>query len=237
MQKMIRQYIDGCIKCQEDKIDRQPLHAPLNPHDIPKQPWQKVTADMIRPLPESNGFNAIEVFTDMYSHCIHVEPSHIKLSVEGFANLIRDRVIRYHSLPEVLISDQGPQMVAKAWGQICKQLGIIEHLSTGYHPETDGQTERVNQEVEAYLQLFTNYLQDNWSEWCAVMEFSYNQVYFMTKQSPFFIDHGYHPYIGTELQRDQVPSATEWVNRLSKARQEAEAALALAKAVIQQTPL
>ena len=88
MQKMIHRYVDGCIKCQEDKIDRQPLHAPLNPHDIPKQPWQKVTADMIRPLPESNGFNAIEVFTDTYSHCIHVEPSHIKLSAEGFANLI-----------------------------------------------------------------------------------------------------------------------------------------------------
>ena len=105
MQKMIRQYVDGCIKCQEDTIDQQPLHAPLNPHDIPKQPWQKVTADMIRPLPKSNGFNAIEVFTDMYSHRIHVEPSHIELSAEGFANLVQDRVIRYHSLPEVLISD------------------------------------------------------------------------------------------------------------------------------------
>ena len=88
MQKMIRQYIDGCIKCQEDKIGRQPLHAPLNPHDIPKQPWQKVTADMIGPLPESNGFNAIEVFTDMYSHCIHVEPTHLELNAEGFTNLV-----------------------------------------------------------------------------------------------------------------------------------------------------
>ena len=56
----------------------------------------------------------------------------------------------------------------------------------------------------------------------------------MTKQSPFFVDHGYHPYTGTELQRDQVPSATEWVNRLSKARQEVEAALALAKAAMKQ---
>ena len=235
MQKMICWYVDGCIKCQEDKINQQPLHAPLNPHDIPKQPWQKVTADMIGPLPESNGFNAIEVFTDTYSHCIHVEPSHIELSAEGFANLVRDRVIPYHGLPEILISDRGPQTVAKAWGQICKQLGITQHLSTGYHLETDGQTERPNQEVEAYLQLFTNYLQDNWSEWCTVMEFSYNnRVHSMTKQSPFFVDHGYHPYTGTELQRDQVPSATEWVNRLSKARQEAEAALALAKAAMKQ---
>ena len=114
MQKMICQYVDGCIKCQEDKINRQPLHAPLNPHNIPKQPWQKVTADMIGPLPESNGFNATEVFTDTYSHRIHVEPSHIKLSIEGLTNLVQDRVIQYHSLLEVLISDQGPQTVAKA---------------------------------------------------------------------------------------------------------------------------
>ena len=86
---------------------------------------------MIRPLPKSNGFNAIEVFTDTYSHRIHVEPSHIELSTEGFANLARDRVIQYHGLPEILISDR----VAKAWGQICKQLSIKWHLSTGYHPE------------------------------------------------------------------------------------------------------
>ena len=109
MQKMIRQYVDGCIKCQEDKIDQQPLHTPLNPHDIPKQPWQKVTADMIGPLPESNSFNAIEVFTDTDSHCIHVEPSHIELNAEGFTNPVRDRVIRYHGLPEVLISVEDPR--------------------------------------------------------------------------------------------------------------------------------
>ena len=105
MQKMIHWYADGYIKCQEDKINQQPLHTPLNPHDIPKQPCQKVTADMIGPLPESNGFNAIEVFTDMYSHRIYVEPTHLELNAEGFANLVRDRVVRYHSLPEVLISD------------------------------------------------------------------------------------------------------------------------------------
>ena len=109
MQKIICQYIDGCIKCQEDKISWQPLHAPLNSHNIPKQPWQKVTADRIRPLPESNGFNVIEVFTDTYSHCIHVKPTHVELSVEGFTNLIWDRVVQYHSLPEVLISDQDPR--------------------------------------------------------------------------------------------------------------------------------
>ena len=93
MQKMICRYVDRCIKCQEDKINQQPLHTPLNPHDIPKQPWQKVTADMIRPLPESNSFNAIEVFADMYSHCIHVEPTHLELSAEVFTNLVQDRVI------------------------------------------------------------------------------------------------------------------------------------------------
>ena len=164
-----------------------------------------------------------------------VEPSHIELSAEGFTNLVRDRVIQYHGLPEILISDREPQTVAKAWGQICKQLSITRLLSTGYHPKTDSQTERANQEVEAYLCLFVNYLQDNWSEWCTIMEFSYNnRVHSMTKQSPFFVDHGYHPYTVTELQRDQVPSATEWVNRLSKVRQEVEAALALAKAAMKQ---
>ena len=61
--------------------------------------------------------------------------------------------------------------MAKAWEQICK-TSIKWHLATGYHPETNGQTERANQEVEAYLRLFVNYLQDNWSEWCAIMEYN-----------------------------------------------------------------
>ena len=85
---------------------------------------------MIGPLPESNSFNAIEVFTDTYSHHIHVEPSHIELSVEGFANLVRDRVIRYHGLPEVLVSDQGPQTVAKAWASNSVLHSIYLRITT-----------------------------------------------------------------------------------------------------------
>lgn len=102
---MVKRYCKGCVCCQEGKIDQQALHAPLNPHSVPDHPWQVVTTDMIRPLPESNGFNVILVFMDKFGKGIKVEPTNTTLTSEGFANIMRDRVIRDEGLPEMLIAD------------------------------------------------------------------------------------------------------------------------------------
>ena len=95
MQRMIDAYTQGCEVCQQDKIDRQPLRAPLHPHEVPMGPWQVVTCDMIGPLPESNGFNAIEVFVNKFTGRTHMEPTFNTLTAEGFANLLRDHVMEF----------------------------------------------------------------------------------------------------------------------------------------------
>ena len=184
---------------------------------------------MIGPLPESNGFNAIEVFCDKFTKQIHVRPTKTSLDAEGFVNMLWDDVIWLHAVPRTMIADRGPQTVAKYMGTICKQLGITRHLSMAYHPETDGQTERMNQEIEAYLRIYVTYYQNDWSDWTLIMEFNNNKVHSATKYSPFYLDHGYHPFTGNEiLRQSELPAADKWVETLQQNRENAEAALKLA---------
>ncbi|THH12589.1 hypothetical protein EUX98_g9798, partial [Antrodiella citrinella] len=110
-------------------------------------------------------------------------------------------------------------------------LGIQGNPSTAYHPQTDGQTERVNQEVEQYLRTFINHRQDDWAEWLPIAEFCYNdRVNKSTGHSPFFLNNGYHPWKGTTPRREvRNETAQEFVDRLTKVRDEADTALRLAQ--------
>ena len=106
-------------------------------------------------------------------------------------------------------------------------LGVKGNPSTAYHPQSDGQTERCNQEVEQYLRLFCNHRQDDWAEWLSMAEFSYNnRIQASTRQTPFMLNSGKHPRLGTEPIRDtKVDAVDDFVKRMLEARKEAEAAL------------
>ena len=106
---------------------------------------------MIRPLPESNGFDAIEVFCDKFTKRIHVHPTKTSLDAEGFTNMLQDDVIWLHGIPRTMIADRGPQTVTKYMGTICKQLGITQHLSMAYHPETNRMNEPGNRSLFTHL--------------------------------------------------------------------------------------
>ena len=114
----------------------------------------------------------------------------------GIAHLFRDHIWRNHSLPEEVISDCGTASFSDALGKL---LSTKLSPSTAYHPQTDGQTERVNQEIEQFLWLFVNHRQDDWSEWLPLAEFSYNnRFHAATCHTPFELDAGQHPCLGTE---------------------------------------
>jgi hypothetical protein len=108
-----------------------------------------------------------------------------------------------------------------------KLVRIKGNLSTAYHPQTDGQTERMNQEIEQYLRLFINHRQSDWAEWLSCAEFSYNdKVQSSTGFSPFYVNYGRHPYKGTNPRWDaKSQSAIEFVEHIKKVREETEAAL------------
>jgi hypothetical protein len=109
-------------------------------------------------------------------------------------------------------------------------LNVETALSTAYHPQTDGQTERLNQDVEAFLRLYVNHMQDDWSEWLVQAEFSYaNRVHSATGYTPFYLDNGRHPCTPLHIVPNTTsPSANEFVIQLQEARAKADAALAQA---------
>jgi hypothetical protein len=131
-----------------------------------------------------------------------------------------------------MISDRGSQFVAEFTRELYRLLGIKITASTAYHPQTDGQTERVNQELEQYLRLFVSERQDNWKELLPLAEFQYNNhVHASTQHSPFLLDTGRNPRMGFEphTEPSHVEAVNEFTNRMRSTLEEAKAALAKAK--------
>ena len=129
------------------------------PNSIPDKAWMYISADFITKLLLAQGYNSILVVVDRFTKMAHFVPTTEKTMAEGLARLFRDNVWRLHRLPKSIISDRGPQFVAALMRELNEMLGIKTKLSTAFHPQTDGQTERMNQELEQYLRMFINHCQ------------------------------------------------------------------------------
>src|SRR5882762_7283786 len=112
MQKDICKYIEGCIACQCTKTHHDKPHNPLHPNDVPEQPWEHITIDLITGLPESNGYNAILVIVDRFSKMIILIPTNDTLDSLQTAQIYQDNVWNKHGLPWKVISDRGTQFVS-----------------------------------------------------------------------------------------------------------------------------
>jgi hypothetical protein len=189
----VKHFVQTCEPCQRTKIKRY-RPGQLHPHEIIENPWEVISMDLISPLPESNGYNAIQVWADTSTKAIHIEPTDMHVTAEGVAKLTCNYVIQYHGVPRKIISDRDPQYASEYMRELYKLLGIQANISTAYRPQTDGQTERANQEIEQYLRIFVDIHQKDWNEWLALAEFLYNdKVNSSTKMSPFFMNTGRHP--------------------------------------------
>src|SRR5260221_10752612 len=123
----------------------------LIPNKVPDQCWQVISVDMIRELPDSKGYNAALVVVDRLSKWIHTIPTVTSLDSTGVAWLFLEHIWCHHGLPEEVISNHGPAFISNFSHDLTTLLGVKLTLSTSYHPQTDGQTEHVNQEIEVYL--------------------------------------------------------------------------------------
>ena len=162
--KNIKRYVAGCESCQTNKLDWQKKRNHLYPNEVPTQPWDIISVDLVGPLPISSGYNEIMITVDHFSKIARYILIDMEISLRGVAQNLWKRVFKDVRLPWKVISDREPQFVFNFIKELCLWLGIKQNPSTAYHSQTDGQTEWVNQELEQYLHLCISYRQDDWVE-------------------------------------------------------------------------
>ncbi len=229
--KDVDKYVKSCQTCQRIKIDRQKRAAPLHPNPIPTRNWENISVDEITHLPPAYGFNAILVIVCMKSKDYLAIPISDTLNSEGFANLLIKHVIAFHGLPKYVFSDRGSVFVSAFVKTLYAKLGIQGNPSTAYHPWTDGQTERANQEIETYLRAFTNFRQSDWPDHLPMAAYSYRiKQQSTTGFSPFFLTHGHEPYTGVEMPKVmRSEGALEFAKRMRFIQEQATKAIEAAQ--------
>jgi len=150
-----------------------------------------LSVDFVVELPESSGHDAVMTIVDSVSKRVHFVPTHTTVTAEGAARLFFHHVWKLHGLLKRVVSDCGPQFVASFTKELYRLLGIRLSSSTAWHPQTDGQTEHVNQELNQFLCLFVNERQDDWYDLLPIAEFQHNNhVHSAMQQPPFLLDTG-----------------------------------------------
>jgi transposase InsO family protein len=166
-------------------------------------------------LPLSKGFNSILVIVDHFSKGVHLIAASESRSAEDFAWHFFDRFIRYHGLPDKIVSDRGSIFVSKFWKEVQRLLRITAAPSTAWHPRTDGQTERANQTFETFLRHFVSDRQDDWAHLLPIAELVFNtSISASTGFSPFFSQFSFHPRTNMFHKGSTVPAAELWLENL-----------------------
>ena len=159
------------------------------------------------------------VVVDRFTKYVIAVPTTGEISSMGTAKLFRDHVWKQFGIPRKVISDRGPQFAAQFMKDLHQLVRTKTNISTAYHPQTDGQTERMNQEIKQYLRIFVNEQQTDWVDWLSLATFSYNdKEQTSTGQSPFFLNHGTHPNKGLEPRQEvKSQAAQDFADNLAKA--------------------
>jgi len=230
----VKNYVTGCAICQQMKVNTHPTSPGLIPIKGQKdaKPFSQVTCDFITDLPESDGFDSLMVVVDHGSTKGVISiPCNKTIDATLTAQNYIDHVYRRFRLPDSFLSDRGPQFSFQVFREIARLLGIKTLRSTAYHPQTNGETERVNQELEIYFRIFCSNNPRTWKQLNSLMEFSHNQkVHSTMKQTPFYLMMGYEPKdIPLAFDRTNAPTAEQRVKALNEARNEAAATHELAR--------
>ena len=173
--------------------------------EVPQKTWTHLTVYFITKLLVVVGKDAVSVVCNWLSKITDFVATMEGTSAEGLARLFRDNVWKLHGLPESVVLDRGPQFAVELTKELNQILGIKTKLSTAFHPQMDGQTERMNQELEQYLQFFIEHRQKDWLEWLAAAEFVVNnKVHTATKVLPFMANYGKELRMGGDIIKRYV---------------------------------
>uniref|UniRef100_A0A9J7ZNK5 Integrase catalytic domain-containing protein n=1 Tax=Cyprinus carpio carpio TaxID=630221 RepID=A0A9J7ZNK5_CYPCA len=207
------QFCLGLLGCASDKTSNRPPDGLLQPLSVPSRPWSHIALDFITALPPSQGKTIVLTVVDRFSKAAHFIPLPKLPSAKEIAVTVIDLVFRLHGLPMDVVSDRGPQFVSKFWQEFCKLLGASVSLSSGFHPQSNGQTEKANQDLEKVLRCLISKNPSSWNQQLLMVEYGPNSLpVSSTGLSPFECSLGYQPPIFSSMESEVVvPSAHAFI--------------------------
>ena len=232
MRSEIQHHVRTCATCQFTKSRLVKPGGQLQPLPIPEDRWEAIAMDFITDLPcTKSGKDAILVFVDRLTRMVLFAPCTKDIDALGTAKLLRDYVFCNHGLPRSIVSDRDPRFTSKVWTELMRLLGTRLDMSSAFHPQTDGLTERYNRVLEEYLRSYVSATYDDWDEWLALAQFAVNNSKQESLQAtPFFLNFGRHPRTpSTLVSQCDMPGAEEFASSLHEAISRAKSALQAAQ--------
>uniref|UniRef100_A0A3Q3GHN4 Gypsy retrotransposon integrase-like protein 1 n=1 Tax=Kryptolebias marmoratus TaxID=37003 RepID=A0A3Q3GHN4_KRYMA len=213
--KDVKEYVLACTICSRNKASHQPPSGLLQPLPIPKRPWSHISIDFVTGLPPSKGMTTILTIIDRFSKACHFVPLRKLPTAFQTAQLLIKHVFRLHGIPLEILSDRGPQFISQVWKNFCTALHAKVSLTSGFHPQTNGQTERRNQDLETTLRCFTSSNPSDWSQYLPWVEYAHNSlISAATGLSPFEASLGYQPPLLSSEEEDiSVTSVRHHIRR------------------------
>lgn len=199
MKSAVKHFIQECPVCQINKPEHCRYPGLLQPLPTPLFAWTHISMDFVEGLPLSNGKDLILVVVDKFTKYSHFIPLKHPITVKSVATAFIDNIFKLHGLPCVIVTDRDKIFTSHLWQDLFKRLGVKLHLSTSYHPQTDGQTERVNQCLENYLRCMAFHQPKKWCYWLSLAEWWYNTSFHTAhKMTPFQAVYGRKPTMVAE---------------------------------------
>uniref|UniRef100_A0A1A7ZBH1 Gypsy retrotransposon integrase-like protein 1 n=1 Tax=Nothobranchius furzeri TaxID=105023 RepID=A0A1A7ZBH1_NOTFU len=226
MFKDTKEYIAACHVCARSKASNQPPPGLLNPLPIPSRPWSHIALDFVTGLPSSRGFSVIMTVVDRFSKACHLVPLKALPSASETATLLTRHVFRLHGIPFEILSDRGPQFVSRVWRDFATCLGAKVALTSRYHPQSNGQCERMNQELGTMLRCLCSSNPSHWSVELPWVEYAHNShISSSTSLSPFEVSHGFQPCLFPSEFPSSVVSVPQFLRRAKRTWSAAQKAL------------
>jgi hypothetical protein len=178
MKKDVAEYVAACLVCQKAKVEHQRPSGELQPLDIPEWKWDSISMDFVTGFPMTQTrCDAIWVIVDRLTKSAHFLPINIEYSLEKLTRLYIKEVVRLHGVPSSIVSDRDPRFTSRFWESLHKALGTKLRLSSAYHPQTDGQSERTIQSLEDLLRACVLEHSGSWDQLLPLIEFTYNNSF------------------------------------------------------------
>jgi hypothetical protein len=202
----VKKFCDSCTSCQRSKSSYQLPPGLLHSMPIPEQPWDSIAMDFVGPFPEVDGKDYLWVIICRLTSMVHLVPIKTTTTASQLSDIYIKEIVRLHGLPSSIVSDRDTKFTSKWWKEVHRVLGAKLLMSTAFHPQTDGATERAIRNATQILRSTVRPDQRDWLEKCPYVEFAINSsVSKTTGYSPFELNGGYMPSMIRRFPRGQPP--------------------------------